>query len=107
VRKFSAAKKNFPGGFLAKIIENPDFSEVNCYFVAILWPTILCMASQEWLGDAKLSTKCIQSLADSFLLFHKILTEVFCAKNEFLHYLKFSAFSMPQSDAYRWNRGAV
>ena len=54
---------------------------------------------------------CIQPLAYYFLIFRNVLLEKFEQKNEFskwiLHHLKFSAFSMRESDAFQLIREAV
>ena len=60
-----------------------------------------------WLEDWIWSDSCFQFIADTFLSFHITLTDIFCAKNIFLHYLKLSAFSVPQSDAYYLNQKTV
>ena len=87
------------------------FSEGKCYFFTILCPNIPCIASKFWLVDAILSVICIQSLADNNLICLNFFTEIFWTKIwlfiKFLHYLQFSAFSMPQSDAYHWKLGTL
>ena len=79
--KFFGIRKFFAGEFLAKIIENPDFSKGKCYFFIVLRPNIQCVASQYCLGVQMWSVSCIQFLADLFLIFHNFLTENFWKKN--------------------------
>ena len=78
--EISGSWKFFAGEFLAKINENPDFSEGKCYFFIVLRPNIQCVASQYCLGVQMWSVSCIQFLADLFLIFHNFLTENFIEK---------------------------
>ena len=101
-RKFAADE------FLAKIIENIDFFRGKICLSTILCPKILCVASHYWLGNRIKSISCIQSLAEIFVFFHNFLwPKIFHQKidfsNKFLHYLKYSALTMPLSDTCHLN----
>ena len=78
--EISGSWKFFAGEFLAKIIENPGFSEDKCYFFIVLRPNMQCVASQYCIGVGIRSVSCILYLADLFLIFHNFLTENFWKK---------------------------
>ena len=97
----------------------PSFLESKCYLVALVFyreQVLLCCLSSDFYriyGIPKLvrpwSISCSQFLTDPSVFFHRILAENFCGKNDFskkiqLH-LRFSAFGMPESEAYRMSWG--
>ena len=109
--KVSAAENYPPASSWRKQLKTQTFSEGKFHFVVLLWTNIQYMPSHCSLGDRIWSVKCIQILAESFLIFSTkpcgFRPKIFWQKMEFwiklLHYLKFNAFSVPYSDVYHLN----
>ena len=101
--EFYGSPKLCVGEFLAKAIVNPDFFRVQ---------VLLCCFSSDYSSEYGISMlvrpwnmkrKLHLGFSRSFSDFSKDFVRKFPEKNfslsfEFLHYLKFSAFSVPQSD---------
>ena len=66
-----------PASFWRKQLKTQVLSEGKCYFVALLWLNISCMAFQAWLGNEIGNVNCIQSLAVIFRFSHNMLAEDF------------------------------